>query len=237
MRTSLRNAGCRFGLRMSKRLYSADVNIQADTLIYTYRCGGEGEHAPSRGTAKQKIKIKEISDLADKVSIALSGCDVSNLKTLGGTLYDCLIPKAFASVITPLQGAVELRQQPLQDSFVFYLLNPKIAWIPWELLYDGDAFLCRRFCVSRSLVTTGDEFELAQRRLDALRRPGVIVLLGDTSGLDTNKEIEEILRILTPVIGNDRIVVRDATNKRMTVHYLKENYDICHFIGHGVFST
>ena len=222
---------------MSKRLYSADVNIRADTLIYTYRCGREGEHAPARGTAKQKIKIKEISDLADKVSKALCSCDVSNLKTLGGTLYDRLIPKKFASVIAPLQGAVELRQQPPQNSFVFYLLNPKIAWIPWELLYDGDAFLCRRFCVSRSLVKTGDEFELAQKRLDALRRPGVIVLLGDTSGLDTNKEIEEILRILTPVIGNDRIVVRDATNKRMTVDYLKENYDICHFIGHGVFST
>jgi hypothetical protein len=222
---------------MSKRLYSADVNIQADTLIYTYECGREGEHAPTRATAEQKINIKEISSLADKVSKALSGCDVSNLKTLGGTLYDLLIPKKFAAVITPSQDALELPQQTSRDSFVFYLLNPKIAWIPWELLYDGDAFLCRRFCVSRSLVKTGDEYELAQKRLDALRQPGVMVLLGETSGLKKEEEIEEILRILRPVVGNDRIVVRDAANRRVTVDHLKENYDICHFIGHGVFSA
>src|SRR5438132_12529204 len=100
MRTFWRNADCRSGLLMSKRLYTADVNLQADTLFYTYGCGREGEHAPSRATAEQKINIKKISGLANKVSKALSGCDVSNLKTLGGTLYYWLIPEKFASVIT-----------------------------------------------------------------------------------------------------------------------------------------
>src|SRR6266852_5671137 len=109
---------------MSKRLYTADVDIQADTLFYTYGCGREGEHAPSRATAIQKIKIKEISDLAAKVSNALSSCDVSNLKTLGGTLYDRLIPKKFATVITPSEGALDLPQQLSRDNFVFCLLNP-----------------------------------------------------------------------------------------------------------------
>src|SRR5207244_2564776 len=70
MRTFWRNADCRFGLRMNKRLYTADVNIQADTLFYTYECGREGEHAPSRATAEQPVNIKDISDLADKVSKA-----------------------------------------------------------------------------------------------------------------------------------------------------------------------
>src|SRR6266567_7499217 len=210
-----------------KHTHTAIVQLSADTLLYRYGRRREGESSPQLAQDKKHdVDIGEVSDLAAQATRALARTDLTSLQQLGQLLYNRIIPGEVSKYLS---------SQPTYSDLVFDL-DPEISGIPWELLFDGTAFLCRRFRVSRLLVKTGEELEVAMRR-DVLTGPGkVLVLRGDVSGLASERELESIQRILLPAVGEDNFVVRSADTKDEGMGLLTEGYDICHFIGHGEFS-
>jgi hypothetical protein len=207
--------------------HTAIVQLSADTLLYRFGRRREGESSIQLARDKKhNVDIGEVSDLAAQTTRALACSDLANLQRLGELLYNKVIPNKVATYLS---------LQPPSSNLVFDL-DPEIFQIPWELLYDGTEFLCRRFRVSRLLVKSGEELEVAMRR-DVLTGPGrVLVLRGDVHGLDYEHEEESIQRILLPAVGSDNFVIRSAENKDEAIGLLTEGYDICHFIGHGEFS-
>ena len=211
---------------MSQRLHTAIVELERDTLIYRFGWRQEAESAPPLGKGAKKVDLHEVAGLAAQITRALGSCDVSTLEHLGERLYNCVIPDELTVALSPEEA---------QDNLVFYL-DPEISWIPWELLFDGTSFLCRRFRVARSLLKSGAELEAARRRAARSSRGKVLVLLGDVSRLAVDDEIESIQSILLPRVGNDHFDIRSAESKSDALAFLTKDYDICHFIGHGVFS-
>ncbi len=202
------------------------VELRTDALSYRYGRRREGERSFQLARGSKKIDVGEVLDLAAQSTRALACSDLTNLQRLGELLYNRTIPGEVATYLS---------SQPASSDLVVDL-DPEISWIPWELLFDGAAFLCRRFRISRFLMKSGEELEVALRR-DVLTGPGrVLVLRGDVSGLASEHELERIQRVLLPAVGEDNFVIRSAENKDEAIGLLTEGYDICHFIGHGEFS-
>src|SRR5439155_1789168 len=59
----------------------------------------------------------------------------AEMQQWGGRLYDELIPQELSDA---------LRRDTDASNLIIYL-DPACSWIPWELLWDGEVFLCRRF--------------------------------------------------------------------------------------------
>jgi len=86
--------------------------------------------------------MAEIQTLTNNLSRALacSPSDDSDLRLWGGKIFDRIIPQQLSDTF---------RQDARSSYLVLYLIG--FSWIPWELLWDGEEFLCRRFRLSRLL--------------------------------------------------------------------------------------
>lgn len=212
---------------MSQRLHTAIVEFDAGTLTYQYMCQ-ERDRVPPLAIFRKKIQLAKVQGLAAR----LGGCLGSQLhiaqqlRESGGRLYDRLIPQGLAEKLSVDSG----------HSYLVFYLDPRLAFIPWELLFDGEAFLCERFHLSRQLEKSSEELREAERRLqDHPWGRGILILFGDVKGLDAGAEKSAVEDVLTDAFGNQVWFYRARTSEE-ALELLKQGYDICHFIGHGVYA-
>jgi CHAT domain-containing protein len=151
---------------------------------------------------------------------------LTELQRLGGKLYGLLIPDELSGI---LQGEEEFADLVLH-------LPAELAVIPWELLCDRKKhFLCQSFKVGRLLEKTGIAFKTAEsRRLDVRSGRGALLLYGDITDLAADKEREEVERQLDQLFQK-RVWFPRAKTREEVMDELEQDYDICHYIGHGKF--
>ena len=143
------------------------------------------------------------------------------LKKSGQLLFDLLIPSKAREKIS----STEARH------LVLYV-DDKLVHIPWELLFDGKQFLCRRFAMGRIVSTRQAPTSLARR---ALKAPHKVLILADPRGdLDASyREGMEIKNFLDE--KRERFHV-DFKSYPVDIPFVKKNlrdYDIVHYAGHG----
>jgi CHAT domain-containing protein len=151
---------------------------------------------------------------------------LTELQRLAGKLYGQLIPDELSEI---LEGETEFADLVLH-------LPAELALIPWELLCDSKKhFLCQSFKVGRLLQKTGKAFKTAEsRRLDVRSGRGALVLYGDTSDLEADKERKEVERQLDQLFPK-HVWFPLARTREEVLDELERDYDICHYIGHGKF--
>ena len=76
-----------------------------------------------------------------------------DVKATGAALYHRLLTPAIQD---------KLRASSATDSFLY--IDDALVQIPWELLYDGQTFLCRRFSMGRLVSTQQALVERQERR-------------------------------------------------------------------------
>src|SRR5437870_6238159 len=212
---------------MSEQLvHSVFIDLEGDELAYQYMCR-EGDTVPPLATFRQSVQLSELCALSDGLASALfARVDRSNarLKDWGGKLYDKLIP---------IDLADKLQADRSSPSYLVIYIHPSLVWIPWELLWDGEDFLCIRFRVARQLQKNAGEHRAAEHRLHHDRSGrGALVVFGDVTGLEASAEKSEIEQALATLYPSN-IWFRKARNASDLLELLKQDYDICHFIGHG----
>src|SRR5437867_9783535 len=122
------------------------------------------------------------------------------------------------------------------DAHLLLDIDPKLDWIPWELLCDAGQFLCLRFCVGRALHHFSLKEHHALRTRMAAARPGIaFVAVGATDDLkaamDEGDEVRAILRSrYKRDVPCDRMPSRDVL-----LGQILKSYDVFHFCGHGAF--
>jgi len=116
--------------------------------------------------------------------------------------------------------------------FLQLTLDDQLVQIPWELLFDGNQFLCQRFCMGRSVKTRQSLPTNNNRQVD---NPLKLLLIADPRG-DLNGAYQEGLQLrdymdrykdqfhVTSFFDN---VTPDALKEKM------RNYDMVHFAGHA----
>jgi CHAT domain-containing protein len=111
-------------------------------------------------------------------------------------------------------------------------IDDGLVHIPWELLYDGNNFICKKFNVGR-VVRTRQPFTRLQPRIIAA--PLEMLIICDPCG-DLDKAYEEGDRIRSELDRRSVIIRADLFNGAVDTVTLKEylrSYDIIHYAGHA----
>jgi CHAT domain-containing protein len=215
---------------MSQRLHSLIVDLQGEEFVYQYMCR-EGDTAPPLATFRKRTQISQLKELAEGLSRVLeSGGTLAAARNMGAELREWggkLCDKVFPSELVE-----RLTADPKGSSLVLYL-DPALVWLPWEVLWDGAEFFSRRFRVARLQQKTASELRAAEQRLrEARSGRGALIIFGDVSGLQAYAEKTEIEKALSPLFGSN-IWFYSAKGAADVLEQLKQDYEICHFIGHG----
>ncbi|HYK91115.1 MAG TPA: CHAT domain-containing protein [Acidobacteriota bacterium] len=217
---------------MRQHLHTAIIELSGrDTISYQYMCR-DGDASPPLAMFRKDFLPEEIRDSASSLMQALQCIRLSpdradELKLWGGRLYDALIPEDLGE---------SLQSEEPGDSALSIYLDPALAWIPWELLWDGDEFLCWRFQMGRLLQKSGSELRAANERLRGRRSGrGALIVFGSTKNLDATGEKSAVEEELRKSYGATNVWFYSAHGAVDILDELKKDYEICHFIGHGQF--
>jgi len=111
-------------------------------------------------------------------------------------------------------------------------IDDHLVQVPWELLNDGQEFLCQRFSMGR-LVKTRQAVQNIKERV--LARPLRMLVIADTMGdlKDACKEGTQIQEYMNQYNNYIHVVVR---SKDITPAFIQEKmqyFDFVHFAGHA----
>jgi CHAT domain-containing protein len=143
-----------------------------------------------------------------------------DLRHRGEELYRALIPEA---VREELEGA-EGREVLLE-------VDEALVAVPWELLHDGRAFLCRRFDLGRTVSTPQPRRAQGARRMGRPAR--MLIVCSDPRG-DLPAVGQEGHAIATEMDAHPDVMARVVAGKDADfVRKVVKDYDIVHFAGHA----
>ena len=168
-------------------------------------------------------RCKEIEDLLGRANIrGMVSTDIlRQLKDAGQLLYDELLI---------LQAKRDLKSTQAED--LILSIDDGLVQIPWELLFDGEQFLCQRFNMGRLVRTRQRISGVSERRLE---KPLKMLILTDPRGnlRDANAEGK---RIREEMDKNPSLIHANHKSGHTVVEYVKEkiqNFDIVHYAGHA----
>lgn len=146
---------------------------------------------------------------------------LDSLKKSGQLLFDLLIPPKAREKI----AATQARQLMLY-------VDDKLVHIPWELLFDGQQFFCRRFAMGRIVSTRQAPTSLSNRSLKA---PYKVLILADPRG-DLEASYREGIEIKNFLDQKREVFHVDFKSQPVDIPFVKKNlrdYDLVHYAGHG----
>ncbi|MDY0001313.1 MAG: CHAT domain-containing protein [Polyangia bacterium] len=152
----------------------------------------------------------------------LSGANLGNLKQAGEELHRILLPPALGARLRGTMGSLSVS------------IDQELASIPWELLYDGEQFLCRRFDLGRLLCSDWQAQATVWRPLELQAPLKMLVICSDTRG-DLDRLDEECNGLVTALDPKrDMLSVRLLRAQDLeSVRRSLKSYDIVHFAGHA----
>jgi class 3 adenylate cyclase/CHAT domain-containing protein len=146
---------------------------------------------------------------------------LTSLKKSGQILFDLLIPPKVREKISSTDA----------ENLILYV-DDRLVHIPWELLFDGKQFLCRRFAMGRIVSTRQAPTSLSSRIPKA---PFKVLVVGDPRG-DLDASYQEGIEIKTFLDEKRDIFHVDFKSHPVDVPFVKKNlrdYDIVHYAGHA----
>ena len=153
---------------------------------------------------------------------------IDQLKRMGSSIWDLLIPKEFQETIG----------QERTDHVSFELNDPTLLQIPWELAYDGDNFLSLKFAVGREIIRRSlPNFAVSERRKKT--KPRFLLVGNSTSDLEGSElEVIKIAEKLKAEDVADCVLLEETSLGNTRTNFLRElahgNYDIVHYAGHAI---
>jgi class 3 adenylate cyclase/tetratricopeptide (TPR) repeat protein len=170
-----------------------------------------------------KTKCREMIDTLNKTN--RSGCldrkVLMHLKQTGQMLYDELFSLG-----------VKEKLKSTKAEYLSLKIDDQLVHVPWELLFDGQQFLCLRFNMGR-LVKTRQSMPGAKMR--NLASPLKMLILADPSG-DLKGAYEEGIQIRDHMDQQKNLINTFLDSGNITADSIKaklRSFDIVHFAGHA----
>jgi CHAT domain-containing protein len=146
---------------------------------------------------------------------------LESLKKSGQVLFDLLVPSKAREKLSSTEAC----------NLILYV-DDKLVHIPWELLFDGRRFLCRRFAIGRIVRTRQAPTALSSR---APKAPFNVLVVADPRG-DLDASYREGIEIKNFLDEKRDIFHVDFKSHPVDVSFVKKNlrdYDIVHYAGHA----
>jgi CHAT domain-containing protein len=150
---------------------------------------------------------------------------LESLKKSGQVLFDLLVPSKAREKLSSTEAR----------NLILYV-DDKLVHIPWELLFDGRQFLCRRFAMGRIVRTRQAPTALSSR---APKAPFKVLVVADPRG-DLDASYREGTEIKNFLDEKRDIFHVDFKSHPVDVSFVKKNlrdYDIVHYAGHAEYNS
>jgi CHAT domain-containing protein len=197
------------------------------TSIHENRCGelSSIQHYDTLEVPIEKIELRchEMVEMLNTTNRSgrVSKKALIRLREIGQLFYDELFS---------LSTKEKLRFT--QAKFLQLTVDDQLVQIPWELLYDGNQFLCQRFCMGRTVKTRQS---LPTNNNRDLNNPLKMLLIADPRG-DLNGAYQEGIQLRNYMDRYKNQIHVTSFFDNVTSDALKEkmrNYDLVHFAGHA----
>ncbi len=144
------------------------------------------------------------------------------LREIGQVFFDDLLPHAVKEKI----------RNTKTENFILNI-DDTLVHIPWELLFDGNQFLCQRFNMGRLVRTRQNVLGTSKPR--DLSDPLKMMIWADPGG-DLNGAYSEGIQLRDYIDRNSDFIKVSLRADNITSDYIKEkirNYDFVHYAGHS----
>jgi CHAT domain-containing protein len=193
-------------------------------------CASEQQKPTLKQYEDKEVYFTKIDGLCDEILSVLNRANrrgdiadtlITDLKKAGQDLFDELLtPKA-----KELIRSTSLKTLSLE-------IDDRLVHIPWELLFDGGQFLCRRFSIGRMVSTKQHISGSHHRKIDGSMK--MLIVADPKENLAA--AYREGIKVRDELIGlEDRIKV-NLVSSRVDTQYIRRNirdYDIVHYTGHA----
>jgi len=174
-----------------------------------------------------QAKCREIVDILNKANrkSPVKPDVLVKLREIGQVLHDELIPLSI--------------KEKLKKSSAEYLrlyIDDQLVQVPWELLNDGQQFLCQRFHMGRLVKTQQPILGIRNRELI---RPLRMLIITDPEG-DLKGAYTEGIRIRDYMDRDKDLINASLRAGNITPDSIKEkmrNFDFVHFAGHADYKS
>ncbi|MGA1870521.1 MAG: CHAT domain-containing protein [bacterium] len=154
-------------------------------------------------------------------STSLTDEDLKQLERIGHQLYNVLFPPEIKTALKFTEAR-----------YIIFHLDDHLVHIPWEMIHDGQNFLCLRFNAGRIVKMRQYIPPQPHRRLsDPLR---MLVLSDPKGNLESSYREGEVLR--RRFSEENRIISVETKTFKVTRRYVQSHlkeYDIVHYCGHA----
>ena len=155
----------------------------------------------------------------------LSPAVLDSLKKSGHLLFDLLLPSRVKEKLANTTAKI-----------LTLRLDDTLVPIPWELLYDGREFFCRRFAVGR--ITSTRQIPTA-RSIRTPVAPFKVLIVADPRG-DLQASYHEGMEIKSFLDARRDLFHVDFKSHPVDIAFVKKNlrdYDIVHYAGHAKYDA
>ncbi|MFV1951287.1 MAG: CHAT domain-containing protein, partial [Nitrospinota bacterium] len=146
---------------------------------------------------------------------------LKELQTAGQFLYDSL-----------LTNLVKEKLAATNTRHLIVSVDDRLVQIPWELLFDGNSFLCQRFNMGRVVSTSQRISEPAIRKIE---KPIKMLIIADPKG-DLEASYNEGVRLRDKLDNNNETVEVHLRTSLVDVKFVKgalRDFDVVHYAGHA----
>jgi class 3 adenylate cyclase len=209
--------------------YHLEATLSGDKLKMCGSFQAEGEVQPLKQcqeTAYDKNSIEACSGKIIDIFNRAGGMKktsnnfIVELKQLGSTLYNNLIPEVIR------KGLTEAPEANLLIS-----MDEALGHIPWEMLHDGSQFLSQKFGIGRTVATR----QSVSGSSRALTKPLKMLLLCDPQG-NLPAAARERVEILAATADYNDCLNITAKPSPVDTAYVSgriHSFDIIHYAGHA----
>jgi hypothetical protein len=160
--------------------------------------------------------------------------DEQPVRRLGRLLFDALLTGDSRALLVAARGRAAEQGRPLR--MVLRVQSPRLAQLPWELLYDPgeEGYLCLAMPLVRYPQVTSPV-----RPLQVTPPLRVLCMISHSGGreLDIEQERQRLRTALAPLVATEQVELGFVPGR--TWHdlrtALREPWHVFHFIGHGGF--
>lgn len=210
-------------------LFVIEVSMRQDQLKVVAYSRAEGEDRPVKNFSEGSYVREEVDvcvagivTLLNKVSRQgrVANNMLVELREHGENLYKMLLPEE-----------VRKKLAVTEEKSILFSIDESLVHIPWELLYDGSAFLCQEFAIGRSVKTRQSVSSLSR----AVSRPIKMLVLADPRGdLPASRREGTLIQEEAEKVSDWlNVTLKDAG---ITTGYVREKirtFDIVHYAGHA----
>lgn len=176
------------------------------------------------------ISMGKIEDRCREMTEMLNTCSREGRMTRGVGLKLREVGQIFRDELFSLD--VKQRLDVSSADHLILNLDDRLVQVPWELLHDGNQFLCQRFNMGR-LVKTRQTIAGVKTRL--LERPLKMLILADPRG-DLKNAYDEGLQIRDFMDRQNDLVNVSLRSENISSEYIQAKFryfDVVHYAGHA----